>query len=444
MKRSIGPLFVVALMFGHMADDLSFAAGDARPDLSGRVTRPDGTPMPKATVFIYTAGPKTGTASTCPSCYPDCRKTAQTGADGRFTIKALDPKLLFRLLVVASGHEAHFVSKVDPGAGPAEVMLEPLDDAVLKSKSRISGVVFDPAGKPLAGAVIGPEGVERGTSTQWGGTDAMVDPVAVSDEQGRFWLRCQDGVNTVYAKAEGRGVAKRWVTLRPGRDHLVRMQEGVSISGHLVRDGKPLQDAVVGLVTTDRTCGICLYDFEAVTDSDGRFQLLNVTPENEYYLFTKMESLGDNAALPVKTIRAGSNGSVLKLGELALQAGHRLAGTLTLSDGRPIPRDTRLFLGREQAWDHMEVALDQNGRFEFRGLPNESVMLSVRLKGYTFSKKNPSLDWSDGSIAGLVDKSIDNLTLLMEPGENRFYRDEEIPQEVDRQPAHKPLRSAIP
>jgi hypothetical protein len=418
----------------------SLAGGDSRPDLSGRVLGSDGKPMAKATVFVYTAGPKSGTASICPSCYPDCRKKAQTDAQGRFQIEALDPKLLFRLLVVSSGHQAQFLTKVDPAAGPAEITMHPLDEAMLNSKSRIAGVVLDPAGQPLVGAVIGPEGAERGSSTQWGGTDDFVDPLAVSDDHGRFWLGCKESVTTVYAKAEGRGAAKRWVTLRPGRDHLVRMQEGATISGQLVRDGRPLKDAVVGLVTTERTCGICLYDFEAVTDADGHFVLLNVTPENSYFLFAKMDSLRDQGALPVKTITVGANRSVVKLGQLALGPGHRVAGTIVLSDGQPIPPDTRVFLGREQAWDHMELVLDPNGRFEFRGIPDESVSLSVRIKGYAFSKRNPSLDWPNGGITGVVNKNIENLTLLMDPGERRFYRDEEIPPEVERRPQSKPLR----
>jgi hypothetical protein len=428
------------LLAGVTLTSIAFAAADPRPDLAGRVTRNDGAPVPKATVFIYTAGPKTGTASTCPSCYPDCRKKAQTDAQGRFRIESLSPKLLFRLLIVANGHEAQFVTKVDPAAGPADVALKPMDEAILKSKSRIAGVVLDPEGNALVGAVVGPEGVERGNGTQWGGTDDYVDPVAVSDDHGRFWLRCQDGVKTVHATVEGRGVAKRWVTLKPGRDHLVRLQEGVTVSGRIVRDGRPLKDVIVGLVTTERTCGVCLHDFEAITDADGHFLLLNVTPENQYYLFTKMESLGDNGALPVKTIKAGDTGSMLKLGELPVRAGHRVAGRVVLSDGKPVPPDTRLLLGREEAWDHTEVVLDPRGSFEFLGVPDESVSLSVRIKGYAFSKGNPSLDWPNGSIVGRIEKDMENLTLLMDPGDRRFYRDDEIPSDVERQPGNKPLR----
>src|SRR5689334_18833342 len=69
----------------------------ARPDLAGRVRA--GQDLPKATVFISTAGPKVGTSTFCPSCYADCRKNAKTDPQGAFKIESLDPQLLFRILV---------------------------------------------------------------------------------------------------------------------------------------------------------------------------------------------------------------------------------------------------------------------------------------------------------------------------------------------------------
>src|SRR3954464_1303910 len=162
MKNTVRLILLVGLTLGTT----TFAAVDKRPDLSGRVTGLDGAPVSKATIFVYTAGPKTGTASTCPSCYPDCRKKAQTDAQGRFHIESLDSRLLFRILVVASGHEAKFVTKVDPAVGPAEIALKPVEEATLKSKSHIAGMVLDPEGNALVGAVVGPEGVERGQGTQ--------------------------------------------------------------------------------------------------------------------------------------------------------------------------------------------------------------------------------------------------------------------------------------
>jgi len=114
------------------------------------------------------------------------------------------------------------------------------------------------------------------------------------------------------------------------------------------------------------------------------------------------------------------------------------------SDGMPVPPGTRLFLGREKASDHTEALLDEAGRFEFKNVPAESVGLSVRIKGYKFSKRNPSLDWLNGSIIGRVDGDLTDLTFLMEPGQWRFNgpEEEDLPPGADRQPREKPLRGA--
>src|SRR5262249_5214938 len=128
-------------------------------DLSGHVRLADDSPVTNATVFVYTAGPRTGTGVTCPSCYPDCNKRAKTSAQGDFKIGSLDPNLIFRLLVVAPGCESQYVTKVDPAESEPTITLARLSAEKLKSSSRIAGMVLDPSGKPLAGATVGPEGV---------------------------------------------------------------------------------------------------------------------------------------------------------------------------------------------------------------------------------------------------------------------------------------------
>ena len=82
------------------------AAAEARPDLTGKVVFDDGAAVTNATVFIYTAGPKEGSAVVCPSCYADCGKKAKTDAQGAFKIASLNPTLRFRLLVLAPGCES--------------------------------------------------------------------------------------------------------------------------------------------------------------------------------------------------------------------------------------------------------------------------------------------------------------------------------------------------
>src|SRR5580698_1645475 len=116
---------------------------DARPNLTGTIVQTDGTPISKATVFIYTAGPKQGTSDLCPSCYADCQKKAQSDADGQFTSASLDPTPLFRLLVLANGHESQFVGKVDPTKGSRKIVMQPLSQEALQSNLRIKGLVID-------------------------------------------------------------------------------------------------------------------------------------------------------------------------------------------------------------------------------------------------------------------------------------------------------------
>jgi hypothetical protein len=416
------------------------ARAETRPDLTGTVAACDGTPIAGASVFIYTAGPKQGTSSLCPSCYADCQKQAQSDAGGRFKIEALDPALQFRLLVVSAGYESRFVSKVDPAKGAPAITLKPLDPEALKSPLRIKGLVINEQGKPVPGAIVSAEGVGIGPMTRWGGTDDYVEPMAIADVNGHFALFCKTNtVDEVHATASGRGAAKQWVTLKPGGDYLVRLPEGVSLTGAILRDGRPLTGIAVTATTKDRACGV-FFNLDAVsTDKDGRFLLPNVPPGREFIVSATMKSLNGNGALPDTIITTGDSGSVQDLGKLEVKPAFTVAGRIVLSDGQPVPADTRLFLGRNQAMDSQEVKLGPAGQFEFKGVPAESVTLAVRINGYSLSRRNPSLDWLNGQILGRVSGDVTGLTLLMEPGNWRPDRDER-PVGVDEYPQDKPLR----
>ncbi|HZR16201.1 MAG TPA: carboxypeptidase regulatory-like domain-containing protein [Verrucomicrobiae bacterium] len=430
-------------VLGWMITSGLLIGAEHRPNLAGRVTLEDGSALPKATVFIYSAGPKQGTASVCPYCYPDCQKKTETASDGGFKIDSLDPHLLFRLLVVAGGYQPKFVTKVDPETAEQKIALKPISQEDLKSKTRIAGIVLVEDGKPVVGAVISPEGVERGASTQWGGTDAFVDPVAVADEKGHFLLLCKENVDSVYATVTGPSVAPRWFQFKPGRDHLVRMQGGVTVTGQVELKGKPAKGVVMGLSTTDRTCGKFFNCDELATDKDGRFLMPNVPPGREFVLYSKMDSLAGQGVTPGKVFTTGDSGTTTDVNKLTVQPGCRLAGQIVLSDGKPIPPHTRLLLSRENAWDHTEIELDSQGRFEVTGVPAEAVGISVRVKGYKFSKRNPSLHWLNGGIVGTVTTNETNLVFLLEPGEWRFNEErQDLPSGADSQPYAKPLQGA--
>jgi hypothetical protein len=420
------------------------AAEPARPDLAGRVANPDGSPVTNATIMIYTAAQRQGTSSLCPYCYADCSKRGATGPGGEFEIKSLDPALLFRLLVLAPGHESKFVDKVNPAGGAVKVALEPLDLEGTPPDLRIAGLVIGEDGQAVAGATIQIEGASLGNGGQsWGATGLFVNQTEVSDARGRFLLRCKSKVELIYAMAFARGAAPRPVQLRPGQDCLIRMQEGVVVTGRVVAAGRPVVGAVVGVRPASQPMGEFFTSDELATDSNGHFSLFDLPPEKGLTLFATMDSLQGKGALPPKQFTSGKNKTTTDLGDLALQPGYRVAGQIVLADGKPVKERTRLLLAREGVSDYSEVVLDAGGGFEFQTVPAGPVSLSARLKDYKFSQRNPSLDWLNGFIVGKVDRDTTNLTLLMEPGEFRYNPNAaDLPEGADAQPRDKPLRSA--
>lgn len=85
----------------------------------------------------------------------------------------------------------------------------------------------------------------------------------------------------------------------------------------------------------------------------------------------------------------------------------------------------------------------RDGRFQFMGLPAESISLYVRIKGYKLFHKNPSLDWHNESIVGRIEKDLTNFTILLEPGKWRLNEEaENAPPGTLLQPTGTPLRSA--
>ena len=185
-------------------------------------------------------------------------------------------------------------------------------------------------------------------------------------------------------------------------------------------------------------------DFEIGTNEEGRFAFPTIPPGREYFIYTLMKAAKINGGVaPVQTLRAGRDGETTAAGDLTVRQAFRVSGRLILANDAPLPPGARMMLGREQAWDQLpNVDVSADGRFVFEGVPNESVAVSPRLKGYRLSLLNPSLDRLNGfSIVGRVEGNVDNLTILLEPGEfHPDYND----RGPDPQPYRKPLRSFQP
>ena len=194
------------------------------------------------------------------------------------------------------------------------------------------------------------------------------------------------------------------------------MTPGATVTGRVVRDGKPVVGCEVGMVQVSRSSDEFLGDTSVGVDSDGRFTFFNVHPDESYFVYTLMGTIKDSGAADAKKVRVGGEGATTDVGDLAVVRGHVIKGRVLLSDEKPIPPKTRLLVSREDAWDSLSVDLDPEGRFEIGGLPTERYALSVTLKGYEVSTKNHSSDpQNPGRLIGTIDQDIEGLKILMEP-----------------------------
>lgn len=389
----------------------------ARPDLTGEVRVKGGGPL-EATVFISTAGPKTGTSVFCPSCYADCVKHAKADSQGQFKIESLNPQLIFRILAVAKGYKPKFVSKVDPAKGPVTIELEPVTSADATPDRSLHGRVVDTKGAPLEGATVEMVGVEtRDGGGSWGALPG-VDPLAVTDENGEFLITAKNPFDMMTVKVEARQFAPKSFNKLPSGSaaNELKMTEGSTLTGQVLLNGKPLQGVAVGISGAERAAGSYLGHFEVGTGSNGAFAFVNLPPDADFYIYGVMSTMKQYGAIPLQKIHTGKDGETTQAGNLAVGPAHRLSGRVVLSDGQPIPAKTRLFVGRENAWDSMQLTLDKDGGFDTTGLPEEAISLSVRVKGYHISPQNKSLEQMNLRMIGRVDRDITGLVYLLDKG----------------------------
>ena len=388
-----------------------------RPDLAGVVTSRAGAPLAGAHVLIESAGVRQGTSPLCPSSYADCGKRSVTAADGTFTIQALDPTLIFRVLVIAEGYRPRFVAKVDPATGPIRAVLEPMNLDQVPPERIVRGRVVDPSGQPVAGASV--EARLFRTEEFSGFSPDIFDPLAITNLAGEFALVSRSPIRDVSLRIAARNLAphifpKQTPSAIPPR---LELGVGAAVTGRLLRGGEPLGGATVGLVQAERSLDDFLGQVEIGTDADGRFLFSNVAPNEDYFVYGIMASLAGQGAVPARRIKVGDARSRADAGALTVEPGHRIAGQVLLADGKPIPPGTRVMVSREEAWDSLRTTLDAAGRFELVGLPTESVSLSVSVAGYRLSTRNKSFDTNNPfQLKGFVDGDIGGLKILLEPG----------------------------
>lgn len=351
-------------------------------ELHGRVVDVQGAPLAGAVVDIYTAKPRVGLATTCPSCYRDCAKSTKTDAEGKFSIGDLDPNLLFRVLVFAAGRRAQVTPLVDPAEKAMEVKLEAIP-ADLPNDRMIRGRVLDERGKALAGAIVWPTGAKTHEKRWWGSLPG-VDDAAVTDADGRFILTSKDSKLGLDLAASAPGFARFPAQLYnlDGSEHEIRMRFGANVSGRLLFEGKPVANRALGIVQCDRTHQNFVGELTLATGADGSFLFANLQTEQEYALYSLCDSDRELPVLKTIKLTTGSDGAIASLGDLSLIPGRTLTGRVEFPDGAAIPKGAKVRVDRSVAWDWCEVPIGADGVYAVRNLPPEVYSVSVIAPGF--------------------------------------------------------------
>ena len=223
----------------------------------------------------------------------------------------------------------------------------------------------------------------------------------------------------------------------------MKLTSGVTITGRVLKDGKPLAGVGVGLKSVDSSEN-GVGNFSIATGPDGRFNFVNIPPYKNYYIYGLMESIKSYGSLRSSQVRVKGDGSKKDVGTLLVGPGLRLRGQVMLSDGQSLPPGTQLLLTLDQSWDSTLLTLEADGRFAFEGVPRGPVKLNINVPGYRLSSKNSSRAlWNGDWLVGRLDRDLEGLRILLEPGKFELP-DANGPTSPagESQPEGKPLRGA--
>jgi len=371
-------------------------------ELTGLVVDSDSRPVADAHVYVYTAVPRVGVSALCPSCYRDCGKHETVDGKGGFRLKELDPSLVFDLLAVADGYEPVFVRRVDPRSGAVTITLTRRSSA--DADRLITGLVLDPENKPVLGAVVEPNGVHVDRPRPGGGVTRSIgygnipglDKLSITNAKGEFALRVPQTGARLDVRVRARNLAPYIERmLASGESRTIRMKEGATITGRVLRDGKPAPGLTVAFIQRNRSSSGFLGKQEIGTDENGRFVMTNLGANETYIVYGPMER-NASAVIGPRVVSVGSDETSADAGTLAIGQGRRIAGTIIVPEGVSIPRKSRMMLSTELASDAQTVEIGSDHAFAFEHVViTDSVRLHLRLPGLKFSRHSTAYDPED-------------------------------------------------
>ncbi|HEX2835032.1 MAG TPA: hypothetical protein VHW00_18605 [Thermoanaerobaculia bacterium] len=359
-----------------LAVTLLLTSAVSAAEVKGVVRGAGNAPLRNAHVYVYAAYPKSGVSTICPNCYRDCGKREATGADGTFKLVKLDDTLKFELLAVADGYEPQFV-KTDG----ADVVVTLNARAAGDAERLITGVVVDPKGKAVVGAVVEPGGVHMPRTLPNGNTVYSVgygkipglELLSVTNDEGEFALKIPDGAGKLDVRVTARSYAPKIEReLLPKQPKTIHVAEGALLEGQVLRNGKPVAGVPVKFSQRDRRSSNFLGFTEIGTDEKGRFAMPNLGTDLELVVSVAKGSLAGGVVHP-KVVKTGGPKSMTHIGTLEVTNGRKVSGIV--SGAR---RPETIYLTNVRSGESWTVKLAESGAFVFDDVTNGELRLGSR------------------------------------------------------------------
>lgn len=266
------------------------------------------------------------------------RDEAVTGPDGRFCLEHVKPGQ-YTVAVAKPGYKAERELRVDAGNTNLVFHLQP--------RSSISGVVIArDTGKPVTSFQVQLRVAYEGTEA----TGKVGAPISVQNARGEFTLDdVSEGLFVVAAVADGYAhtFSER---IRVGSSQevagiTIQLSMGGSISGQILDpQGQPVAGAMIETRDTtwtdDYFTAVVLGDQfptnastkQARSDASGQFRIDGLTPEN-YQIRVKTENFPELVRADLRVVEGGN----LNVGQIKLEAGGTVTGTVVGADGQVVP-----------------------------------------------------------------------------------------------------------
>ena len=355
----------------------------ARASIAGRITTTTadgGAPIGNANVCAVADDSRlTGEESRDPIC-------GRSAEDGTYALVDLVPAS-HRIYASARGHRpAEYLD----GDRPANVDLGPgenrrgVDVVLATGGERVSGLVKDIAGGPVAGARVYGWRVDNRRA---GGPRATT----LSDAEGRFELWLPPGSAELIAEAEGYASGTR-VTSAPGPSAVILLTPEATLIGRVVEIGshRPVADAIVhARAENGDDSG------SARSDAEGRFRLTRLSPGRYRADATTNTGFGASA----DSVRLGL-GQVSAEVRVELHPAVLVTGRVDRDDARPCARgQVELYDPLQDVWRGADVEPD--GEVRLQGLLPGRYEVTVWCEDSVPADRYPEVDVAAAPIHGL-------------------------------------------